>query len=67
LTPSSRCEEFIHAGWEERAAVVEQVRSNQRIRPNGVAVPSAETVSMICDAYPEITLAEAMRRATLGD
>jgi hypothetical protein len=67
LTSSSRCADFIHAAWEDRAAFLEQVRANQRIRPNGVAVPTVEAVSMICDAYPEMALTEAMRRATPDD
>jgi hypothetical protein len=66
LTPSSRCEEFIHAAWEDRIAVLQQVQANQRTRPDAVTVPSVETVSMVCDAYPEITLAEAVGRATQG-
>jgi hypothetical protein len=66
LTPSSRCEESIHAAWEDRIAVLQQVQANQRTRPDAVTVPSVETVSLVCDAYPEITLAEAVGRATQG-
>lgn len=67
LTPSSRCADFIHAAWDDRAAFLQQVRANQRIQPNGVAVPTVEALSMICDAYPEMALTEAMPRATPGD
>lgn len=65
-TSSSRCEEFIHSGWEDRIAVLQQVQANQRTRPDAVTIPSVATVSMVCDAYPEITLAEAVGRATQG-
>ena len=63
LAPSSSCADFIHAAWGERSAVVDEAESNLRLHPSSVVMPSVEEVALVCDAYPDITIAEAVGQA----
>jgi len=62
LDGASSCVDFIHSGMAERGEAVEAAAHNARFAPVAAA-PTVADVSMMCDAYPDITVAQAMGRA----
>ena len=63
LDGASSCVDFIHSGMAERGEAVAAAAANARLVPSDAATPDVADVSMMCDAYPDITVAQAMGRA----
>ena len=57
VSTSSTCREFMAAGFEARTLLYERTTGSGHW-------PAVEDVMLVCDAYPEATVAEAMARAT---
>ena len=62
LGGASSCVDFIHSDMAQRGDAVAAAAANARLVPSDAAVPDVADVSMMCDAYPDITVAEAMGR-----
>ncbi len=57
---------FIHADMDRRAEIVASAVDVQRTSPTRLAVPSVEDLSTMCDAFPDLTVAEASERIVEG-
>jgi hypothetical protein len=63
LDGASSCADFIHAGMAQRSDAVTATARNARFAPATADAPTVAAVSMVCDAYPDISVAEAMGSA----
>lgn len=62
LDGASSCVDFIHSDMAKRSEAVAAAAANARFVPSDAATPDVADVSMMCDAFPDITVAQAMGR-----
>lgn len=60
------CVDFIHADLAERSDMVDAASAAQRFSPEPVPLPTVEDLSMWCDAFPDLTVDEAIERSGRG-
>lgn len=63
LDGASSCVDFIHSDMAQRSEAVAAAADNARFVPSDVAAPDVADVSLMCDAFPDLTVAQAMGRA----